>query len=159
MKGGDKMARAIIIYESKYGNTRLVAEKIAEGIRQASGVEAEVRELNEVKSEGLSEFDAIVIGSPNHMGNATRSIRKFIDELVKFSFEGKLAAVFDTCIGRDLEKAVKKVEKQLGEKAPSLSLAAPGLSIRVEGMKGPITEGELPRCQEFGIAIGNRLNA
>ncbi|MGB2827257.1 MAG: flavodoxin domain-containing protein [Dehalococcoidales bacterium] len=153
------MARAIVIYESKYGNTRLMAEKIAEGIRQASGVEAEVRELKEVNPEGLPEFDAIVIGSPNHMGNATRSIRKFIDELAKFSFEGKLAAVFDTYMGKDFEKAVKKMEKQIGEKAPSLSLAAPGLSVRVEGMKGPITEGELPRCQDFGIKIGNRLKA
>ena len=151
------MARAIIIYESKYGNTRLVAEKIAEGIRQASGVESEVRELKEVNPEGLTEFDAIVIGSPNHMGNATRSIRKFIDELGKINLRGKLVAVFDTYIGRDLEKAVKKMEKQVGEKVPSLSLAAPGLSVRVEGMKGPITEGELPRCQDFGIAIGNRL--
>ena len=151
------MARAIVIYESKYGNTRLVAETIAEGIRQASGVEPEVRELKEVNPEGLTEFDAIVIGSPNHMGNATRNIRKFIDGLAEFSFEGKLAAVFDTYIGRDLEKAVKKMEKQMGEKAPSLSLAAPGLSVRVEGMKGPIAEGELPRCQDFGIKIGNRL--
>jgi flavodoxin len=153
------MARAIIIYESKYGNTRLVAEKIAEGIRQASGVEAEVRELKEVNPEGLTEFDAIVIGSPNHMGNATRSIRKFIDGLAKFGFEGKLAAVFDTYMGKDFEKAVKKMEKQIGEKVPSLSLTAPGLSVRVEGMKGPITEGELPRCQDFGIAIGNRLKS
>ena len=151
------MARAIIIYESKYGNTRLVAEKIAEGIRQASGVEAEVREPKEVNPEGLTEFDAIVIGSPNHMGNATRSIRTFIDELGKINLRGKLAAVFDTCIGKDFEKAVKKMEKQIVEKAPSLSLAAPGLSVRVEGMKGPITEGELPRCQDFGIIIGNRL--
>ena len=153
------MARAIIIYESKYGNTRLMAEKIAEGIRQASGVEAEVRELKEINPDGLTEFDAIVIGSPNHMGNATRSIRKFIDELGKINLRGKLAAVFDTYMGKDFEKAVKKMEKQMGEKAPSLSLAAPGLSVRVEGMKGPITEGELPRCQDFGITIGNRLKS
>jgi len=91
------------------------------------------------------------------MGNATRSIRTFIDKLGKIKLRGKLAAVFDTCIDRDLEKAVKKMEKQVGEKAPSLSLAAPGLSVRVEGMKGPIAEGELPRCQDFGIKIGNRL--
>ncbi len=154
------MVRAIVIYESKYGNTRLVAEKIAGGIRQASGVEPEVWERKEVNPEGLTEFDAIIIGSPNHMGNATRGIRKFIDGLAGFTFEReKLAAVFDTYIGRDLEKAVRKMEKQMADKAPSLSLAASGLSIRVEGMKGPIAEGELPRCQDFGITIGNLLKA
>ena len=77
------MAGAMIIYDSKYGNTRLVAEKIAEGMRPSSGVEVEVRELKEINPGGLSEFDAIVIGSPNHMGNATRSIRKFIDAGMK----------------------------------------------------------------------------
>ena len=154
------MARALIIYESKYGNTRLVGEKIAEGIRKASGVEPEVRELKELNPEGLIEFDAIVIGSPNHMGGATRGIRKFIDGLAGLTFKGnKLAAVFDTYMGKDFEKAVKKMEKQIAGRAPSLSLAAPGLSIRVEGMKGPIAEGELPRCQNFGITIGNLLKA
>ena len=151
------MLSAIVIYESKYGNTKLVAEKIAEGIHQASGVVAEVRELKEVAPEGLAEFDAIIIGSPNHMGGATRGIRKFIDGLARFSFEGKLAAVFDAYIGRDVEKAVKKMEKQITDKVPSLSLAAPGLSVRVEGMKGPIAEGELPGCLEFGSRIGNQL--
>ena len=153
------MASAIVIYESKHGNTKLVAEKIAEGIRQASGVEAEVRGLKKINPEGLTEFDAIVIGTPNHWGGATRGTRKFIDGLARFSFEGKLAAVFDTYLGSDFEKAVKKMEKQIAEKAPSLSLAALGLSVRVEGMKGPITEGELPGCQDFGVTIGNRLKA
>jgi len=151
------MARAIIIYESKYGNTKLVADAIAEGIRQVSGVEPAVRELGEVDPGGLAEFDAVIIGSPNHIGNATRSIRKFIDELGKINLEGKLTAVFDTYMGKDFEKAVKKMEKQISEKAPSLLLAAPGLSIRVDGMKGPITEGELPKCQDFGVRIGNQL--
>jgi len=151
------MTKAIIIYESKYGNTRLVAEAIADGIKQVFGVEPAVRELGEVNLSGLTEFDAILIGSPNHIGNATRSIRKFIDGLGKMNLEGKLAAVFDTYIGKDFEKAVKKMEKQITEKVPSLSLAAPGLSIRVDGMKGPVTEGELPKCQDFGIRIGNQL--
>ena len=152
------MAGVIIIYESKYGNTRLVAEKVAEGINQAASVVPEVREVKEVNPEELAGFDVIFIGSPNHMGNATKSIRKFIDGLAKFNFEGKkLAAVFDTYIGRDFEKAVRKMEKQIAEKAPSFSLAVPGLSVRVEGMKGPIMESELPRCHDFGFVIGNLL--
>jgi len=153
------MARAIIIYESKYGNTKLAAEAVAEGIKQTSGIEPAVIELKEVNLEGLTEFDAILIGSPNHMGNATRGIRKFIDRLGKINLEGKRAAVFDTYIGGDFEKAVKKMEKRISEKAPGLSLVAPGLSVRVDGMKGPITGGELPKCQNFGSIIGNQLKA
>jgi len=58
---------------------------------------------------------------------------------------------------RDYEKAVKKMEKQITEKAPGLKLLAPGLSIRVDGMKGPITQGELPRCKDFGVKIATQL--
>jgi hypothetical protein len=60
-------------------------------------------------------------------------------------------------MAKDFEKAVKKMEKQIVEKAPSLTLAAPGLSIRVDGMKGPVSADELSRCKEFGVNIATRL--
>ena len=151
------MAKVIIIYESKYGNTKLVAESIVEGMREVSGIATVLGELNEVDQNQLTEFDAILAGSPNHMGGATRGIRKFIDSLGKLDLEGKLTAVFDTYLGGDFEKAVKKMEKQISEKVPGLKQAAPGLSIRVEGMKGPITEGELTKCREFGTKIATQL--
>jgi len=150
------MAKAIVIYESKYGNTKLVAETIIEGLRGVSGVDVVLSEVKEVDLNQLAEFDAILVGSPNHMGGATRSIRKFIDRLGKLNLEGK-PAVFDTYLGGDFEKAVKKMEKQISKKVLGLKLAAPGLSIRVEGMKGPIAEGELPKCKEFGAKIASLL--
>ena len=151
------MAKAIVVYESKYGNTKLVAETIVEGMRGVSGIETVLSEVKEVDLGQLTDFDVILVGSPNHMGSATRSIRKFIDKLGKLNLEGKLAAVFDTYLGGDFEKAVKKMEKQIGQKVPGLKLAASGLSIRVEGMKGPITEGELPKCKDFGVKITSQL--
>jgi len=153
------MAKAIVVYESKYGNTKRVAEAIAEGMREAPGVEAVLNEVKEVELDKLVEFDAILVGSPNHMGSATKGIRKFIEELGRLSLRVKLGAVFDTYIGRDFEKAVKKMEKQIGEKVPGLKLATPGLSIKVEGMKGPISEGELPKGKEFGIKMASQLKA
>ena len=158
-KGVDLLAKAIVIYESKYGNTKLVAETIAGGMREVSGVETVLSEMKEADLKQLNKFDAILVGSPNHIGNATKSIRKFIDGLGKLNLEGKLSAVFDTCIGNDFEKAVRKMEKQMSKKAPGLKLAAPGLSIRVEGMKGPVTEGELPKCTDFGAKIATQLIA
>ena len=147
------MAKVVVVYESKYGNTKLVAETIIEGMKEVSGIEIVLSELKEVDLNQVREFDAILVGSPNHIGGATRSIKKFIDKLGNLNLEGKLAAVFDTYIGKDFEKAVKKMEKQISEKVPGLKLAAPGLSIRVKGMKGPIAEGELPKCKEFGTKI------
>ena len=151
------MAKVIVTYESKYGNTRLVAEAIAEGVKEASGTEVELSEIKEVDLDKLVEYDMILVGSPNHMGRATRGIKNFIDKLGKLNLEGKLAAVFDTYMGGDFEKAVKKMEKQLGEKVSGLKISVPGLSIKVEGMKGPLVEGELPKCKTFGLKIGSQL--
>ena len=151
------MKKALIVYESKYGNTRLVAEKIAEGMSQVSEIETKLVELKDVNLKQLDEFDTILIGSPNHVGSPTRSIRKFIDKLSKSNIKNKKAAVFDTCLASDFEKAAKKMEQQIGAKVPGLTLVAPGLSIRVDGMKGPVTDGELPKCEEFGVRIANKV--
>jgi hypothetical protein len=79
------------------------------------------------------------------------------------SYEGKVFVVFDTFVGKNsdffLGKAVRKMEKAIGEKAPDLKLLAPGLSIRVGGTKGPVVEGELPKCRDFGRKIGIQLVA
>lgn len=57
---------------------------------------------------------------------------------------------------KDFEKAVKKMEKQIGEVIPDLPQASSGLSIKVEGKgtsKGPITSEDFPKCKEFGIKL------
>jgi len=151
------MAKVIVVYESKFGNTKRVAETIAEGMREISGVETVVSELKKVNLNQLTDYDAIVIGSPTHIGSATRGIRKFVGNLGKLKLDGKLVAIFDLHMTPGAGRVVGKLEKQIGEKAPGLKIAIPGLSIRVEGMKGPIAEGELPKCKEFGIKIANQL--
>jgi len=149
------MTKVMIVYESKYGNTKKVAETIAEGMK-VSEIEPVFQNPKEVDLKTLGEVDAILIGSPNHMGNATRGIRKFIDSLGKLDLKGKLITVFDTCFEKDFEKAVKKMEKRIGEKVPGVNVF-PGLSVRVEGTKGPITGGELPRCKEFGEKVAQQV--
>ena len=51
------------------------------------------------------------------------------------------------------------MEKMVSEKVPALKQMAPGLSIKVQGMKGPIMEGELPKCKEFGKKVATQLEA
>ncbi len=151
------MAKVIVVYESKYGNTKLVAETIIEGVREVEGIETVLSGLKEVDLDKVIDYDAILVGSPNHFGGPTRGVRKFIDKLGKLPLKGKLFAVFDTYIGKDFKKAVKKMEKRMNEKVPGLKLIAPGLSIKVRGMKGPILEGELPKCKEFGNKIATQI--
>ena len=154
------MAKVIVVYDSLFGNTRMVAESIIEGMSKVSGIETTLSKPKEVELNHLTKYDAILVGSPNHVGGATMTVRRFIGKLGKIDLGGRLIAVFDTyAADRDLEKVVKKMEKRIGEKVPGLKLAAPGLSIKVKGVKGPIVEGELPRCEEFGVKIANQLKS
>ena len=152
------MKKILVIYESKYGNTKIVAEKIVEGMKQ-KGVKIILNELQEVNLNNVSEYDAILIGTPNYFGGPTRGIKKFIDNIGKVGLKGNQIAVFDTYMGKDYEKAVKKMEKRISEKAPDFKLLTSGLSIRVQGMKGPILDEEFPKCTEFGNRIAGQLPA
>jgi NAD(P)H dehydrogenase (quinone) len=151
------VSKVIVVYESKYGNTKRVAEAIVQGVQRVEGTEPMLSEIKGVDPNAIRSYDAVVIGGPNHMGGPTRGVKKFIDNLSKLSLEGKKFAVFDTYLGGDFEKATKKMEQRVREKAPAMNMAAPGLSIKVEEMKGPIAEGELPKCEEFGAKIASQL--
>ncbi len=155
------MTKVIVVYESKFGNTKLVAETIEEGIREVGGIEVDISELEEVDLDRVTDYDAILIGSPNHFGGPTKSVKQFIDKLSRLSLEEKMFAVFDTYLGKRsdyfFEKAVKKMEKRIDEKVSGLKRITPGLSIKVQEMKGPLVEGELPKCEDFGKKIATKL--
>ena len=134
-----------------------MAEEIAEGIRETEGMEVVIDDVEVVDPQWAVDYDIILIGSPNHLGGPARTIKRFIDNLSRLNLKAKWFAVFDTYLGGDFEKAVKKMEKTIKEKIPSLKRISPGLSIRVRGIKGPIVDGELPRCREFGRQIADQL--
>ena len=148
--------KVLIVYDSKYGNTEKVANLIAEGINSVEGNQVIVNNVKSVKLKEARSYDLILIGSPNHFGRHIGSIKKFINKLPKSQVKVNAYAVFDTYIPDDFEKAVKKMEEQVGELMPDLTRASPGLSIKVEGTgpsKGPIANEELPKCKEFGIKL------
>ncbi len=97
------------------------------------------------------------MGCPNHFGGPTRTAKKFIDKLGKLDLKEKMVSLFDTYMSKDFEKALKKMEKRLNEKAPGLKLLTSGLSIEVAGVKGPIVEEDLPKCREFGKEVATQI--
>ena len=84
---------------------------------------------------------------------------KFLDRLTSLDLESKNMAGFGTYSGevREPYRAVRKMEKKLKEKAQEINLISPILSVRVLGITGPIFEGELDRCREFGRRIANQV--
>lgn len=151
------MVSLIVIYDTKYGNTKLVAEKILEAINQAIKITTEIIDIKDIKIDKITNFDAIVIGTPNHWGGPVRGVKKLIDKLGRADLKSKGIAVFDTYIKADFKKAVNKMEKRISEKIPNLKIITPGLSIKVDDMKGPITKGEFVKAKEFGKKIATEL--
>ena len=150
------MVKVFVVYDTKYGNTKLVAEKIVEGMREVEGIETAIADVKEVNFEEVASSDAVLIGSPNHLGRPARDIDAFIDKLGKLDLKTKWVAVFDTHMVAD-ERAHAKMEERIGEQVPGLRLITPGLGIKVSGMNGPLAEGELPKCVDFGKKLATQL--
>ena len=70
------MVKVFVVYDTKYGNTKLVAKKIVEGITEVKGVETAISDVERVNLDDIAAFDAILIGSSNHIG---RPARKLLD--------------------------------------------------------------------------------
>ena len=151
--------KVFVIYDTKHGNTKLSAENILQGISDVRGIETSFGYANEIEVERVADYDAIILGAPNHMGRPSRTMKKFVDRLANVDLKTKYVAVFGTYAGkmRPVDRAVRKLEIMVQEKLPNLNLISPGLSVRVNGITGPIVEGELPKCYDFGRKIANIL--
>jgi flavodoxin len=155
------LVKVFVVYDTKYGNTKLVAENILEGIKEVEGIETAIGYAKEIDPAKVANYDAIVVGAPSHMGRPSRTIKKFVDELANLDLKGKDVAVFGTYAGkaRTVDRAMKKLEKIVEKKLPKLNLISPGLSVRVNGITGPVVEGELPKCVDFGKKIAGQLKS
>lgn len=151
------MLRVLVVYWSKYGNTKAVAEAISKGINSTKKAEAVVKDVKTTKPEEALEYNALIIGSPNHGGGPVGEVKNFLKKLEKLNLKGKSGAVFDTHARNDVG-AVQKMEKQIREKIPGLKLVAPGLAAQIKGfLKGPLIEGELLKAEEFGKSISAKI--
>lgn len=89
------MAKAIVIYYSRSGNTKKMAVMIAESLEK-EGVATDLRDVPEVVVDDLVKYDAIVIGSPTYYGTMSAEIKRLLDDSVKLhgKLDGKIGAAF-----------------------------------------------------------------
>jgi len=91
------MAKAIVVYYSRTGNTKAMAEIIAGAMNEAS-LATECKSVDKVKSADLLGFDAIVVGSPTYYGGMAGPIKQLFDDAVGFpgKLDGKIGAAFSS---------------------------------------------------------------
>ena len=88
----------LILYFSKGGNTKKLAEAIADGIERVEGVGAVLKNTDTVAKEDFINSDGIIAGSPVYFGVMAAELKKIFDEFVgvRRKMEDKIGAAFAT---------------------------------------------------------------
>ena len=91
------MAKGIVVYYSRTGNTKQMAEIIAKAMNEAD-LPTECKSVIDVKAEDLPSYDAIVVGSPTYYGHMAGPIKQLFDDTVSFhgQLDGKVGAAFSS---------------------------------------------------------------
>lgn len=95
------MSKVLIIYATDYGNTKKMAESVASGADSVPGTQTQIRYADEVTEEDMLTSDAVIVGTPVHMGSPDWRIKKMIDTIcsqlwMKDKLIGKIGGVFST---------------------------------------------------------------
>ena len=80
--------KTLIVYFSKFGNTRKVAQTIAETMRQAG--ETHVVSIEQLAASDLEEVDLVVLGSPTHGFTVPEAVRSALAALPAGILAGKV---------------------------------------------------------------------
>lgn len=91
------MSSILVIYYSRTGNTKAMAEFISAGAQEA-GAKVEMLSVENVTVNSLLEYDAIIIGSPDYYGGMAAQIKQLLDESVRLHGQlvGKIGGAFSS---------------------------------------------------------------
>jgi flavodoxin len=154
--------KGLVVYHTKFGNCRKIAENIARGFEEA-GLEVELAS-SDVRKVG-SEFDLVAVGSGTRMGRMTGGIKRFIRrEIKKNAWSGKPFLAFGTGVrpeggGSRFDDWSVRGARRIYEalEARGLKPVAGAAKFYVEDTKGPLGEGEEERALELGMDTGKLL--
>ena len=88
------MAKALIVFATRNGDTKQIGEYIAEGLR-ISGMEASLVNANDIKKEtDIQGYDALVFGSATYHGDMMQRLKTFLFLAEKAALKGKVGGSF-----------------------------------------------------------------
>jgi len=143
--------KALIVYDSVYGNTEKIARAVAEAITPSG--EVKVLGVGEANPSELASTDLLIVCSPTHAGRPTPAVQALLNKVPKL--QGINVAAFDT---RSQSKLVKVFGNAAGRIARNLkgkggNLIASPEGFLVTGTKGPLKEGEMERAAAWAKGI------
>lgn len=168
------MARALVVYESMWGNSEKVARAVAEGVREVMSVE--VVEAATASTD-LAEADLVIAGGPTHAfsmsrastrrdargqgalsGSVETGVREWLEALP--DERGRWFAAFDTRVTkvRHLPGSAARSAARAGRRHGFTGAADPE-SFYVLDVEGPLVDGELERARLWGHAVAGSVPA
>ncbi len=140
---------ALVVYETTHGNT----ERIAHAIGQAIGSEA--RKAGDLSAADLARYDLVIIGSPTHGGFPVEEVHALLEAAPDLggvdvaAFDTRTATIWNKLLpfGYAAPRIAQSLERSGGH------LLAPPAGFVVEGIKGPIREGELERAAAWAKGL------
>ena len=151
---------ALVVYHSKFGNTRQVAEAVA-GVFQGAGAARTLCADRLVAAE-LEDVDLVVVGTPTHKMNLPEAVRPVFERLPRRILRGVPIAAFDTSyeMSAFLARftAARRVDKKL-RKLGGKRLVPPETFHVEHHHEGPLLDGEIERAQRWAESILAQLSA
>ncbi|KPV63874.1 MAG: NAD(P)H dehydrogenase (quinone) [Candidatus Bathyarchaeota archaeon BA2] len=131
------LVKALIIYDSKTGNTEKMAFMIAEGVREVEGVECVVKKVEDATLDDLIQANGIIVGSPTYYGCMSGKLKEFLDKTIEIhgKLEGKVGAAFTSSGGTTT-----------GAETTLLSI------LKVMLIHGMMVQGN-PKDKHYGMAV------
>jgi hypothetical protein len=170
-EGDVNMTRALVVFESMFGNTQDIADAVKEGL--SSYVAADILEVGTAPDVFPDDVDLIVVGGPTHAFGMSRhrtredasrqvggrivsernGLREWLTTLERTD-RSPAAAAFDTRIDRPRVpgSAARGAEKRL--RKLGFRIACPTESFYVTGTTGPLIDGETERARRWGEELG-----
>jgi flavorubredoxin len=87
------MSKAVIIYDSRGGNTGMMAEAIGEGMEKA-GIEVSSKRTINATAGTIRDADAVILGSPTYHKDMIASMKTSLFEIEKADLTGQGGAAF-----------------------------------------------------------------
>jgi len=143
------MPKILVLYYSRTGNTEKMAKAVAEGANAVQGVEVKLNYY--VTPESLSNFDAIIVGTPTYHHEMTIDMKKLFEEAAAkdINLKGKIGAAFGSYgWSGEAPKLVIEIMKNKFQ----MQITEPPLLIKYT----PDQNG-LERCRDLGKKIAERL--
>lgn len=146
------MAKVLIGYYSRSGNTEKMAEYIAEGVR-LTGNTAEMKKIAEIKDEkDLGGYDGFIFGCPTYHRDLTAGMKTFLFLAEKANLVGKMGGAFGsyTHSGESAEMIYDTMLYVF--KMDMVDLGA--LNLKEQALK---TDEGTRACQDYGKAVGKKF--